>query len=30
MADVFHHLDLTVSHPVESRPLYNLFLTGTG
>ena len=30
MSDFFHHLDLTVSDPVKSRPLYELFLGHCG
>lgn len=30
MTDFFHHLDLTVSDPVKSRPLYELFLGHVG
>lgn len=30
MNTFFHHLDLTVSDPVASRPLYELFLTHCG
>jgi catechol 2,3-dioxygenase-like lactoylglutathione lyase family enzyme len=30
MTDFFHHLDLTVTDPVKSRPLYELFLGHCG
>jgi glyoxylase I family protein len=30
MSDFFHHLDLTVSDPAKSRPLYELFLGHCG
>lgn len=30
MSNFFHHLDLTVSDPVTSRPLYELFLGHCG
>ena len=30
MSSFFHHLDLTVSDPVKSRPLYELFLGHVG
>ena len=30
MSDFFHHLDLTVSDPVKSQPLYELFLGHCG
>jgi catechol 2,3-dioxygenase-like lactoylglutathione lyase family enzyme len=30
MSNFFHHLDLTVSDPVASRPLYELFLGHCG
>jgi glyoxylase I family protein len=30
MSSFFHHIDLTVSDPVKSRPLYELFLTHCG
>jgi glyoxylase I family protein len=30
MSGFFHHLDLTVADPVESRPLYELFLGHCG
>lgn len=30
MSGFFHHLDLTVSDPVKSRPLYELFLGHCG
>jgi catechol 2,3-dioxygenase-like lactoylglutathione lyase family enzyme len=30
MSDFFHHLDLTVTDPVKSRPLYELFLGHCG
>ena len=29
-SDFFHHLDLTVSDPAKSRPLYELFLGHVG
>jgi catechol 2,3-dioxygenase-like lactoylglutathione lyase family enzyme len=30
MSNFFHHLDITVSHPAKSRPLYELFLGHCG